>query len=300
MHRPMRSAALAASGLALLVVAACGSGASAGSGGSTSGTSGRHSGTVDVLSAGSLLAVVQKALAPGFHRATGYDVSNYSAGSDDLVAAIKGKVKQGDVFISASPATNTELEGSTNGSWVSWYATFATSPLVLGYNPRSSVAPALRSKPWYDVIARPGLRIGLTPPASDPKGALAVQALDATARTHDRPGLRSIGTTPTDQFPETSLAAEVASGQLDAGFFYLAEANAAGIPTVPLTGTHLKATYTVTMLHGAPHAAAADAFVKYLLSGAGQADLKRYGFALVTPPTTTGSGVPASLRASLR
>jgi molybdate/tungstate transport system substrate-binding protein len=293
----MRSAAVATGCLALLVLAACGSG----SGGSTAPTSGSsgHSGTVDVLSAGSLLAVVQKALAPGFHEATGDNVSNYSAGSDDLVAAIKGKVKQGDVFISASPATDTELEGSAHGGWVSWYATFATSPLVLGYNPRSSFASALRSEPWYDVIARHGLRIGLTPPASDPKGALAVQALDATAKTHHAPALRSIGTTATNQFPETSLAAEVASGQLDAGFFYLAEANAAGIPTVPLTGVHLKATYTVTVLNGAPHAAAADAFVKYLLSSAGQADLKRYGFTLVTPPATIGSGVPASLRASL-
>ena len=32
----------------------------------------------------------------------------------------------------------TTLEGTANGDWVSWYAAFATSPLVLGYYPKSN------------------------------------------------------------------------------------------------------------------------------------------------------------------
>ena len=44
------------------------------------------------------------------------------------------------MFVSASPAVNATLEGAANGNWVSWYATFATTPLVLGYNPTSKFA----------------------------------------------------------------------------------------------------------------------------------------------------------------
>ena len=86
------------------------------------------------------------------------------------------------------------------------------------------------------------------------------------------------------------------SGQLDAGFFYTAEATAASIPTVPLTGEDLKASYTVTVLNKAPHEAAAEAFVSYLLGSSGQAVLKQDGFTLVSPPKLTGTGVPPSLQ----
>ena len=56
----------------------------------------------------------------------------------------------------------------------------AASPLVLGYNPSSKFAQALRTKPWYDVIDQPGFLIGRTDPTTDPKGVLAV--------TGSRPG----------------------------------------------------------------------------------------------------------------
>jgi molybdate/tungstate transport system substrate-binding protein len=251
---------------------------------------------VDVLSAGSLQDVMQNGITSGFHSSTGYTLNDFSAGSSDLAADIKGKTKQGDVFVSASPATNATLQGASNGSWETWYATFATSELVLGYNPHSKFATDLKTKPWYEVLTEPGIRIGLTPPASDPKGVLAVQALSQTATAKNLPALATIGTETSNQFPETNLAAEVSAGQLDVGFFYQAEANAANIPTVPLTGVDLKASYTITVLQHAPHEAAAEAFVAYLLSSAGQAALKKYGFDIVSPATRSGSGVPASLK----
>ena len=46
-----------------------------------------------------------------------------------------------ETYLSAPiPSKNTGLEGAANGNWVSWYALFATSPLVLGYNPKSKFA----------------------------------------------------------------------------------------------------------------------------------------------------------------
>ena len=109
---------------------------------------------------------------PGFHAATGYTFNGTSGDSGSLANEIKGKTVVGDVFISANPSKNTGLEGASNGNWVSWYALFATSPLVLGYNPNSKFAQDLKTEPWYEVLAKPGILVGRTDPATDPKGVL--------------------------------------------------------------------------------------------------------------------------------
>jgi len=242
---------------------------------------------------------MQKQLGPAFQTATGYTVTGFSGGSKDLASEIKGKVHQGDVFISASPKVNATLEGAANGNWVSWYATYATSGLVIGYNANSKFASDLKSKPWYEVITEPGFRLGFTDPATDPKGVLAVQAMTDTAARMHLPALKTLSGNKSDEFPEETLVGRLQAGQLDAGFFYTAEAVAANIQTVPLTGEDLKATYTVTVLNNAPHEAAAEAFVSYLLGSDAQAILKQDGFTLITPPKVTGTGVPASLQGTL-
>jgi molybdate/tungstate transport system substrate-binding protein len=257
------------------------------------------SGPVNVLYAGSLVDLMQKQVGPAFQTATGYSVSGISAGSKDLAAEIKGKVHQGDVFISASPKVNATLEGASNGSWVSWYGTFATSALVIGYNPKSKFASDLKTMPWYKAITEPGIKVGFTDPATDPKGVLAVQAMTDFAKSKSLPALKALSTNKSDIFPEETLVGRLQSGQLDAGFFYTAEATAASIPTVPLTGEALKATYTITILNKAPHEAGAESFVSYLLGSGGQAALKQDGFDLVSPATVTGSGVPSSLQSVL-
>ena len=104
-----------------------------------------QSGPVDVLSAGSLQDLMQQQIGPAFTKATGYTLNDTSMGSDALASGIRGGTLQGDVFISASPAVNATLEGSVNGDWVSWFSRFATSPLVLGYNPSSAYAHELKT-----------------------------------------------------------------------------------------------------------------------------------------------------------
>ena len=282
----MRRIGLLAIGCAAVVLAGCGSSA---------GGSGTAHGSVDVLYAGSLVSLMRNQIGPEFTSATGYSVSGISAGSTALATQIKGKVHAGDVFISANPDVNASLEGSANGNWVSWYATFASSGLVLGYNPKSKFAADLRSKPWYQVITEPGFRLGTTDPATDPKGKLAAQALTDTAASQSLPALARITQDQSTIFPEETLVGRLQAGQLDAGFFYRSEAVAAKIQTVPLAGVDLKATYTVTVLNHAPHEKAAEAFVAYLLGPKGQAVLEKDGFDLVKPATATGSGVPSAL-----
>ena len=265
--------------------------------GSTAATS-QHSGPVNVLYAGSLVQTMEKVIGPRFDAATGYTFTGFSAGSDALATQIKDGVQKGDVFISASPAVNQELAGTANGNWVSWYITFATAPLVIGYNPNSKFAHDLTTKPWPDVVVEPGFLLGRTDPATDPKGKLAVTALQQAARRYKLPALAQLATTDTGEFPEETLVGRLQAGQLDAGFFYSAEAKAAGTPTVSLGPIKLAATYTVTVLNRAPNWAAAISFVSYLLGRKGRAALAAQGFKLVKPPTVHGATgkVPASLR----
>ncbi len=257
------------------------------------------SGSVNVLYAGSLVNLMTKQVGPAFQKASGYSVNGEGAGSTALVTDIKGKIDKGDVFISASPTATKTLMGSSNGDWVSWYVSYASSNVVLGYNPKSKFANDIKTKPWYQAITEPGLKLGFTDPATDPKGKLVAQALSDTAKSKKLPALTAIENDKGDVFPEEDLVARLQSGQLDAAFFYTAEATPAKIATVPLTGETLKATYTISTLKGAPNEAGAEAFVAYLLGPAGQATLKQDGFDLITPPTTTGSGIPASVQSAL-
>jgi molybdate/tungstate transport system substrate-binding protein len=234
-------------------------------------------GPVDVLYAGSLTQVMENELGPAFDKATGYHFVGFTGGSKQLATEIKGRLRPADVFVSASPAVNLSLVGKAGGDWLAGYRVFATSALVIGYNPKSRFANALRSRPWYEVVGLPGFRLGRTDPAIDPKGVLAWQALNEAAAQHHEPALRREAEDSALVFPEESLIGRLQAGQVDAGFFYLVEAATARIPTVRLTGYKFHATYTVAEVNRAPHPAGAASFVAYLFSPTGKAVLRRAG-----------------------
>ncbi|HEY2533838.1 MAG TPA: substrate-binding domain-containing protein, partial [Xanthobacteraceae bacterium] len=146
-------------------------------------------GRVDVLYAGSLLNQMKHGVGPAFDKATGDEFQGYASGSFMLANQIKGKLRQGDVLISASPEVNDSLMGAANGDRVSWYITFAQSPLVIGYNASSKFAAEFKTKPWYQVLQEPGIRIGRTNPQFDPKGALTLTLLKRAETFYNSPGL---------------------------------------------------------------------------------------------------------------
>jgi molybdate/tungstate transport system substrate-binding protein len=252
-------------------------------------------GSVSVLYAASLEQLMNTRVAPAFRRATGYTFTGYPGGSKELASEIRGGIRQGDVFISASPRVDAELERPASGGWVSWYAPFATTRLVLGYNPHSSFAAALRRGPWYRVITRPGFRLGFTDPMLDPKGALAVAALERAAGLYHEPALARLAGDRSDLFPEEDLVGRLQAGQLDAGFFYTVEASAARIPTVSLAPIDERATYTITVLRPARERPGAIAFVRFLLSASGRTLMRSAGLAASARPRAVGDRVPAAL-----
>ncbi|MDE2167630.1 MAG: extracellular solute-binding protein [Alphaproteobacteria bacterium] len=262
----------------------------------------RAAGTVNVLYAGSLVNLMERSVGSAFDKASGDHVRGYAGGSKLLANQIKGKLRQADVFISAVPKVNSGLMGAANGNWVSWYVTFAQSPLVIGYNPSSRFAAAFKSKPWYEVLSEPGIKIGRTDPKLDPKGALTLTLMKRAETFYKSPGLsqRVLGApeNPAQVLPEETLVGRLQSGQLDAGFFYSTETSDAKIPAIALPpALKAKAVYTITVVRDASNPAAAQRFVSFLLSAPGRRLLKAHGLAVQKPKLTgPASAVPAGIK----
>jgi molybdate/tungstate transport system substrate-binding protein len=243
-------------------------------------------GDVNVLYAGSLVNLMERGIGPAFDKATGNQFQGYAGGSVELAKQIKGKLRRGDVFISANPKVNFALMGAANGDWVKWHIAFAQSPLVIGYNASSKFAADFKTKPWYQVLTEPGIKIGRTDPKLDPKGTLTLTLMRQAETFYKSPGLaqKVLGApldNPAQVLPEETLVGRLQSGQLDAGFFYSTETADAKIPALTLPPAIApKAVYTVTILRDAPNDAGAERFVTFLLGNNGQKMLKEYGLTL--------------------
>lgn len=301
MHGLIRSvsAALTAA-VAVAALAACGSSdddkSSSGSGGGGKSSSAASKppadiGTVSVLYAGSLVNMMEHDLGPKFAAADHAKYQGYGAGSKQVAMEITGKQRKGDVFISASPMVNDTL---TKAGYVDWYSTFASAPLLIGYNPKSKFAADIKSKPWNEVVTEAGIRLGRTDPKLDPKGKLTEQAFQM--ENASSAGFAAKADKAVAVYPEETLVGRLQSGQLDAGFFYANEAKEQKIPTVPLGSIKLSATYTVTTLNHAKNSAGGAAFVKFLLGSQGKAILAAHGIT-VLPAKLSGksSAVPSAL-----
>lgn len=217
----------------LALLAACG-----GSSGSST-----AKGTANVAYAGSLVNLMEHKLGPAFQHATGYTYQGKGAGSTALANQIKSKLIAPDVFISASGAAYESLEGAANGNLVNWYMSFAATQMVIGYSSQSQFATQFQAAangttPWYVVLEMPGVRIGRTDPALDPKGVNTLLLMQLAETYYDQPGLTQkllgANNNPAQIFPEEDLVARLSSGQLDAGFFYLNEVKDAGLPYITL------------------------------------------------------------------
>jgi molybdate/tungstate transport system substrate-binding protein len=317
----------------LVLVSACGSSTPTSSSSSTS----SHKGTVSVLYAGSLVNIMEHQIGPAFDKATGYTYQGEGKGSVALANEIKDHLRTPDVFISADPNVNKLLMGASNGNFVSWYLTLARTELVIGYNPKSRFAADFQaaangSKPWYQVLEEPGLRLGRTDPELDPKGYATLFMFQLAEQYYHQPGLEQkiLGSNEnaSQVFPEEELVARLGAGQLDAGIFYLNEVKQQHLPYISLPDqvnlgnpsmtstyaaahwtnpkTHKEITgapivYTITIPSTAKNSAGAIAFVHYLLSSSDQSMLEANGV-LSTPTKVSGdaSAVPQQLKSYIQ
>lgn len=189
--------------------------------------------------AGSLLYVDNEIIGPAFERSTGYSYRGRGGGSFGLAREIRAGEIFPNVFESVGGAPVRLLEPR----FTTWYVRFATSPLVIAYNPRSRYAKVFEAvahgkAPLADIflaMAKPGFLLGRTNPGTDPQGRAFVMMVELAQRDlHLPPGtvekilgkgaLSGSGGNKSQIFAETALEAELQSGVLDAASAFLSEA----------------------------------------------------------------------------
>jgi len=243
--------------VAAILLAACGS---------TSGnasTSPSIGGTVSVFAAASLTAAFN-ALGTSFQRAnSGVTVRFNFAGTPTLVT----QIEQGagaDVFASADTANMAKLKG--DGFAAGTPQVFARNKLeivVAPGNPKGITGLA--------DLAKPGV-IYITEAPTVPAGKYALQALKMAGVTVTPKSLES---------DVKSVVGKIELGEADAGIVYTTDVTAAGskVTGVPIPDAdNVIAIYPIVAVKATTNAAAANAFIAYVLSAAGQAKLQSFGF----------------------
>ena len=241
---------------AAVLLAACGS--SVGSG--TPSTA--PTGTVSVFAAASLTDAFN-ALGSDFETAGAVTMKFSFAGTPTLVTQIE-QGAPADVFASADTTNMDKLKGDG----------FITgTPQVFAHNKLEIVVAPGNPKGIAGLadLAKKGV-IYITEAPTVPAGKYALQALKAA------------GVTVTPKSLETdvkSVISKIELGEADAGIVYTTDVKAARskVAGVAIPDTYnVVASYPIAAVKATTNAAAANAFIAYVLSPAGQAKLQSFGF----------------------
>ena len=214
--------------------------------------------------------------------------------------------------------------------YASWYVLFGSNAMVLIYSDQSAGAKEITTENWYQILLRPGVRVGRSDFHVDPSGYRALMAMQLAERFYKQPGLTDqlIAAAP-DKYmrhSESDLGALVAAGELDYGWTYESLARAHKLkfvrlpPELDLSEPRLSDWYAqasiripgapgqdsltlkgepivfaATVPTNAPHRAVGEAFIKFLLGQEGKAILDRSGFEALPAAVFRGE-TPASVK----
>jgi molybdate transport system substrate-binding protein len=246
--------------VAAVLLAACGA---SGGNSSTSPSATPLSRTVAVFAAASLTDAFN-ALGTSFQGAnSGVTMKFNFAGTPTLVTQIE-QGAPADVFASADTTNMDKL--TADGFTMGTSQVFARNKLeivVAPGNPKGITGLA--------DLAKPGV-IYITEAPTVPAGKYALQAL------------KLAGVTVTPKSLETdvkSVVGKIELGEADAGIVYTTDVTAAGnkVQGVPIPDAdNVIATYPIVPVKATTNAAAANAFIAYVVSATGQAKLQSFGF----------------------
>jgi molybdate transport system substrate-binding protein len=269
-RRTTTATALALAGaLALATTAGCSSsnsgsaGAAATTSSSASASASALSGTVTVFAAASLTGTFTQ-LGKDFEAANpGVTVKFNFSGSDTLAASIVSGAPA-DVFAAASTATMTTVTKA--GDATGTPTVFVKNQLEIAVPPGDPKGIKTLSD-----LTKPGIKVALCA-TTVPCGAAAVKAETA--------GNIKINPVTLETDVKSALT-KVELGEVDAALVYQTDVKAAGGKVQGVDFTEAaKAinTYPIVVLKGAPNAAAAQAFVAFVLSAHGHDVLSAAGF----------------------
>ena len=279
-----------------------------------------------LFAAGSLARPLRAAL-DTFAAREGIAADLESAGSLETVRKITDLQRVPDVVALADRELFPRLLIPAHATW---YASFARNTLVLAFTDRSRGAAGMHGDRWTEVLQRSGVEVGRSDPDRDPGGYRALIAMRLAERHYAQRGLagRLLATAPARNVrPKSSdLVALLQAGELDYIWVYESVARAAGLRQLELPGrvnlgepadSAFYALESVRVqgasardtieLRGepivfalgiptrAPHPAAAERFVAWLLSDAGGQTLRAFHLKLLDPPALVGTGAPPAV-----
>ena len=289
----------------------------------------QRSDTVMVFTAASL-AVPFRAALDSFARRTGTVIQQESGASLELARRITELHRVPDVLALADQEVFPQL---LVPRVTSWYARFARNRMVLAYTDRSKGAAQLTAANWHSVLLRPGVRVGRSDPRLAPVGYRTLLLYRLAETLYRQPGLaaRLEARTPAGllRANASELVALLQAGELDyiVDYASLARANRLRFVRLPpeidlgdpararqyarasvrvarrtdtTTYTGSPIVYAVSVPRAAPHPAAAERFLAYLLSPMGQAVLRAHAVDALGTPDLVGDSVPPLLRTSRR
>jgi molybdate/tungstate transport system substrate-binding protein len=253
---------------------------------------------VSVAYAASLVSVMEGPVARALAERTGLRFAGEAKGSRALANLIRAGLRNPDVFISADPAL---LDGL-----VAQYTIFGSARMVVAYSPKSAHASLFADAARGTVsitaaLSAPGVRVGRTDPAIDPKGARTVRTVQLLAKHYHQPTFAQNLLASAQVFPEEDLAVRVQTGELDAGFFYSTETAPMGLPTIELppdTNLANEIAFAIAILPHAAHPQNAQTFLSFILYGQGKRILEAAGLhffkpvRVVAPPSPSIKGTP--------
>lgn len=251
--------------VATLALAGCGSSEpdGAGSGGAAATSAGGLSGTVTVFAAASLtesFGTIGKA----FEKAHPGVTVTFNFGASSALAESIEQGAPADVFASASGKT---MDGAVQSGDVGDPKTFAKNVMQIAVPPDNPGGVTSLSD-----LAKPGLKVALCQ-QQVPCGTTAKTVFENA----------KITVTPVTQGADVkAVLTAVQLGEVDAGVVYRTDVLAAGAKVKGIeipAAQNASTSYPIATLVKAPNAAAARAFVDYVLSAAGAAVLTGAGFA---------------------
>lgn len=143
------------------------------------------------------------------------DVLNECHGSIQVIRHVTELHEPIDIVATADHALIPMLmyastDPDTGRPYADWYIRFAGNRMALAYSPLSRYAGEIGPENWYEILARPDVKLGLADPRFDAAGYRALMVLTLAERHYGVKGLfddtvRSAFTQPITRFTEDGL-----------------------------------------------------------------------------------------------
>jgi molybdate/tungstate transport system substrate-binding protein len=303
----------------------------------TSGSHAQDGKVLHVALAGTMEQVISRQIGPAFTAATGYPLDITRQSSVLLANRIASGELAPDVYISSDANVMELVMGPANNDRARWYLPILRSRTVIMHGTQSRFnndIEAVRAGklPWYDLMQRPGLVLKRPNPTIDSGGYRAIFVFDLAERLYKLSGLkqRVLGNDNNESqyFDRSKEFPLIRDGSIDVFVTYITNPLVEGLPFLDLPeeidqsnpsmnnwyatasytnprgqtfrGTY--AAYAVTIPVAAANPAAAEAFVRLLLSEKGMTIFERAGFYRFKELRIAGdeSAVPPSVRSLIK